>query len=127
MSRDTEITITQQGTVDALAALEKADKSAAYAKQLKARLVSYHGPGDAMLDALLGAVIPYALVNPWRACRTHLAQAGHADARDNLRLRFPNRKPLTVPICRSARIAACSPSESPQRFSVTSPRRQASR
>jgi hypothetical protein len=94
MSRDTEITITQQGTVDALAALEKADKSAAYAKQLKARLVSYHGPGDAMLDALLGAVIPYAPVNPWRACRTHLAQAGHADARDNPRLRFPNRKPL---------------------------------
>jgi phosphatidylserine/phosphatidylglycerophosphate/cardiolipin synthase-like enzyme len=35
------------------------------------------------------------------------AQAGHADARGNQRLRFPNRKPLTLPICRSARIAAC--------------------
>jgi hypothetical protein len=64
MSRDVEITITQQGTDDALAALDKADKSAAYAKRLKARLVSCHGTGDAMLDALRGAVIPYALVNP---------------------------------------------------------------
>jgi hypothetical protein len=66
MSRDIEITITitQQGAADALAALEKADKSAAHAKRLKARLISYHGTGDAMLDALRGAVIPYALVNP---------------------------------------------------------------
>jgi hypothetical protein len=61
MSRDIEIT--KQGTANALTALEKADKSAAYAKRLKARLVSYHGTGDAMLNALRVAIIPYALVN----------------------------------------------------------------
>jgi hypothetical protein len=63
--KEITIKITEQGGNDALAALSKADKSAAYAKRLKARLVNYRsGTGDAMLDALRGAVIPHALVNP---------------------------------------------------------------
>jgi hypothetical protein len=63
--KEITIRITEQGSNDALSALSKADRSARYAKWLKARLVSYRGgTGDAMLDALRGSLIPFALVNP---------------------------------------------------------------
>jgi hypothetical protein len=63
--KEITIKITEQGSNDALAALLKTDKSAPYAKRLKARLVNYRGgTGDEMLDALRGSAIPYALVNP---------------------------------------------------------------
>jgi hypothetical protein len=60
--QDIEIAITEQGMKDALAALAKADKSAIYAKQLKAKIFDgeQRGPGINALRSL----IAYARAHP---------------------------------------------------------------
>jgi hypothetical protein len=77
MMKITDIFVTEHGMNDALAALDKADKSARYAKFLKVKILDF-AQRDPMIDALR-SLVAYARAHPAGHIHSIMTKRGFLD------------------------------------------------